>query len=132
MVGSVNEWFTVKHALEVGSGRGILLNVVATQMKKDGSSGRVMGLDRPHHRKRVWPSDGGRELLVGDGGVVGREVVASEAERVNPNLDCVIDGGEWVEDGVASAAVEGGIGEDGHGGEWLDQSVDGWVARWKR
>ncbi|KAB2615838.1 hypothetical protein D8674_022426 [Pyrus ussuriensis x Pyrus communis] len=46
MVGSVNEWSTVKHALDLGCGRGILLNAVATQMKKEGSSGRVVGLDR--------------------------------------------------------------------------------------
>ncbi|TQE07610.1 hypothetical protein C1H46_006753 [Malus baccata] len=46
MVGLVNEWFTVKNALDVGSGCGILLNVVATQMKKEGSSGRVVGQDR--------------------------------------------------------------------------------------
>lgn len=46
MVGSVNDWSTVKHALDLGCGRGILLNAVATQLKKEGSSGRVVGLDR--------------------------------------------------------------------------------------
>ncbi|XP_022734378.1 uncharacterized protein LOC111287950 [Durio zibethinus] len=46
MVGSVNDWSTVKLALDVGCGRGILLNAVATQLKKTGSSGRVVGLDR--------------------------------------------------------------------------------------
>ncbi|CAB4307983.1 unnamed protein product [Prunus armeniaca] len=46
MVNSVNDWSTVKHALDLGCGRGILLNAVATQMKKEGSSGRVVGLDR--------------------------------------------------------------------------------------
>ncbi|XP_059646168.1 uncharacterized protein LOC132307721 [Cornus florida] len=46
MVGVVNDWSTVKHALDVGCGRGILLNAVAMQLKKEGSSGRVVGLDR--------------------------------------------------------------------------------------
>ncbi|KAE8723512.1 hypothetical protein F3Y22_tig00012370pilonHSYRG00116 [Hibiscus syriacus] len=46
MVGSVYDWSTVKLALDVGCGRGILLNSVATQLKMTGSSGRVVGLDR--------------------------------------------------------------------------------------
>ncbi|EXB37728.1 Demethylmenaquinone methyltransferase [Morus notabilis] len=46
MVNSVNDWSTVKLALDLGCGRGILLNAVATQLKKGGSSGRVVGLDR--------------------------------------------------------------------------------------
>ncbi|KAF5461016.1 hypothetical protein F2P56_020845 [Juglans regia] len=46
MVSAVNDWSTVKHALDLGCGRGILLNAVATQLKKEGSSGRVVGLDR--------------------------------------------------------------------------------------
>lgn len=46
MVSAVNDWSTVKHALDVGCGRGILLNAVAMQLKKEGSSGRVVGLDR--------------------------------------------------------------------------------------
>lgn len=46
MVGSVCDWSTVKTALDIGCGRGILLNTVATQLKKTGSSGRVVGLDR--------------------------------------------------------------------------------------
>ncbi|GMJ05210.1 hypothetical protein like AT5G54400 [Hibiscus trionum] len=45
MVGSVNDWSTVKLALDIGCGRGILLNAVATQLKKTGSSGRIVGLD---------------------------------------------------------------------------------------
>jgi len=46
MVGSVGDWSSVKTALDLGCGRGILLNAVATQLKKTGSSGRVVGLDR--------------------------------------------------------------------------------------
>jgi SAM-dependent methyltransferase len=46
MVGVVDDWSTVKLALDLGCGRGILLNSVATQLKKTGSSGRVVGLDR--------------------------------------------------------------------------------------
>lgn len=45
MVGSVGDWSTVKTALDIGCGRGILLNAVATELKKTGSSGRVVGLD---------------------------------------------------------------------------------------
>ncbi|CAN1838077.1 2-phytyl-1,4-naphtoquinone methyltransferase [Linum perenne] len=46
IVGHVNDWSSVKLALDIGCGRGILLNSVATQLKKTGSSGRVVGLDR--------------------------------------------------------------------------------------
>lgn len=46
MVGSVNDWSTVKLALDIGCGKGMVLNAVATQLKKTGSSGRVVGLDR--------------------------------------------------------------------------------------
>ncbi|KAL1206539.1 hypothetical protein V5N11_027109 [Cardamine amara subsp. amara] len=46
MVGSVGDWSSVKTALDLGCGRGILLNAVATQLKKTGSSGRVVGLNR--------------------------------------------------------------------------------------
>ncbi|KAF6163190.1 hypothetical protein GIB67_025054 [Kingdonia uniflora] len=46
MVNVVNDWSMVKTVLDVGCGRGILLNSVAKQFKKEGSSGRVVGLDR--------------------------------------------------------------------------------------
>nr|XP_043607507.1 uncharacterized protein LOC122579399 [Erigeron canadensis] len=46
MVGAVNDWSNVKTALDVGCGRGILLNAVALQLKKEGSCGRVVGFDR--------------------------------------------------------------------------------------
>ncbi|TMW86860.1 sterol 24-C-methyltransferase erg6 [Solanum lycopersicum] len=44
MVNAVGDWSSVKHALDLGCGRGILLNAVALQLKKSGSSGRVVGL----------------------------------------------------------------------------------------
>ncbi|KAI6687340.1 hypothetical protein NL676_024168 [Syzygium grande] len=44
IVGAVSDWSTVRNALDLGCGRGILLNAVATQLKKTGSSGRVVGL----------------------------------------------------------------------------------------
>ncbi|GAA0162113.1 hypothetical protein LIER_18280 [Lithospermum erythrorhizon] len=44
MVNAVSDWSTVKHALDLGCGRGMLLNSVALQLKKSGSSGRVVGL----------------------------------------------------------------------------------------
>ncbi|KAK9989250.1 hypothetical protein SO802_029489 [Lithocarpus litseifolius] len=40
----------------------------------------------------------GREVVVGDGGVVGREVVALEAKRVDLDLGSKVDNGEGVED----------------------------------
>ncbi|PIN09585.1 hypothetical protein CDL12_17834 [Handroanthus impetiginosus] len=40
IVSSVPDWSSVKHALDLGCGRGILLNAVAMQLKKSGSSGR--------------------------------------------------------------------------------------------
>ncbi|KAF7836758.1 Menaquinone biosynthesis methyltransferase ubiE [Senna tora] len=47
IVSAVSDWSSVKVALDLGCcGRGILLNAVATQLKKEGSSGRVVGLDR--------------------------------------------------------------------------------------
>lgn len=46
MVSAVADWSAVRTALDVGCGRGILLNAVAIQMKKEGSCGRVVGLDR--------------------------------------------------------------------------------------
>eukprot|EP00262_Sarcandra_glabra_P017040 TRINITY_DN570_c0_g2_i1.p1 TRINITY_DN570_c0_g2~~TRINITY_DN570_c0_g2_i1.p1 ORF type:complete len:294 (+),score=12.55 TRINITY_DN570_c0_g2_i1:144-1025(+) len=45
MISSVIDWSTVRTALDVGCGRGILLNAVALQLKKEGSSGHVVGLD---------------------------------------------------------------------------------------
>ncbi|KAF7822756.1 Methyltransferase type [Senna tora] len=46
IVSAVTDWSSVKLALDLGCcGRGILLNAVATQLKKEGSSGRVVGLD---------------------------------------------------------------------------------------
>ena len=46
MVSAVRNWSTLKHTLELGCSHEILLNAVATQLKKEGSSGRVVGLDR--------------------------------------------------------------------------------------
>ncbi|XP_051136384.1 uncharacterized protein LOC127255017 [Andrographis paniculata] len=48
IVSSVPDWSSVKHALDLGCGRGILLNAVALQLKKSGSSGRVVGLAPTH------------------------------------------------------------------------------------
>ncbi|XP_030441082.2 uncharacterized protein LOC115663192 [Syzygium oleosum] len=44
MVNAVSDWSAVRNALDLGCGRGLLLNAVATQLKKTGSSGRVVGL----------------------------------------------------------------------------------------
>lgn len=45
IVGMVGDWSNVKTAVDIGCGRGILLNAVAMQLKKEGSSGRVVGMD---------------------------------------------------------------------------------------
>ena len=45
MVSAIRDWSTLKHALDLGCGCEILLNAVAMQLKKEGSSGRVVGLD---------------------------------------------------------------------------------------
>lgn len=45
MVNTVRDWSSVKTVLDVGCSRGILLNSVAMELKKEGSSGRVVGLD---------------------------------------------------------------------------------------
>ncbi|KAL2472647.1 S-adenosyl-L-methionine-dependent methyltransferase superfamily protein [Forsythia ovata] len=50
IVSSVSDWSSVKHALDIGCGRGILLNAVALQLKKSGSSGRVVGLESIRNR----------------------------------------------------------------------------------
>ncbi|KAM0063327.1 putative methyltransferase type 11, S-adenosyl-L-methionine-dependent methyltransferase [Helianthus debilis subsp. tardiflorus] len=46
MLTAVHDWSAVKTVLDVGCSRGILLNAVAMELKKEGSSGRVVGLDR--------------------------------------------------------------------------------------
>ncbi|KAG8386281.1 hypothetical protein BUALT_Bualt03G0132700 [Buddleja alternifolia] len=55
IVSSVPDWSSVKQALDLGCGRGILLNAVALQLKKSGSSGRVVGLHpaRTHSQTRA-------------------------------------------------------------------------------
>ncbi|XP_008775321.1 uncharacterized protein LOC103695709 [Phoenix dactylifera] len=59
MVAAVPDWVAVRTALDVGCGRGMLLNAVAKQMKKEGSGGRVVGLDRRRETavaalRRAW------------------------------------------------------------------------------
>lgn len=46
MVLEITDWSSVRTALDVGCNRGVLLNTVAKQMKKEGSSGTVIGLDK--------------------------------------------------------------------------------------
>ncbi|GAB2284553.1 hypothetical protein Dimus_019008 [Dionaea muscipula] len=46
MLTAVSDWSNVRTALDVGCGSGMLLNAVALQLKKEGSSGRVVGLDQ--------------------------------------------------------------------------------------
>ncbi|KAL6538362.1 hypothetical protein OROGR_012350 [Orobanche gracilis] len=53
IVSSVPDWSAVKQALDLGCGRGILLNAVAMQLKKSGSSGRVVGLNPTRSQNRA-------------------------------------------------------------------------------
>ncbi|KAB2618212.1 transport protein SEC23-like [Pyrus ussuriensis x Pyrus communis] len=55
----------------------------------------------------------GEEALIGDGGVVGREVVGVKQKGQIQIL------------ATGMCATKEGVREDGHGGEWLDRSVDG-------
>ncbi|BAT89429.1 hypothetical protein LR48_Vigan08g034000 [Vigna angularis] len=49
MVDTVDEWSTVRLALDLGCcGRGILLNALAARLKKEGGSGRVIGFSGPN------------------------------------------------------------------------------------
>lgn len=74
IVSSVPDWSSVKHALDLGCGRGILLNAVALQLKKSGSSGRVVGLNparteardgglSPNHTLRTAGLEGVQEYV---------------------------------------------------------------------
>ena len=64
----------------------------------------------------------GRELVVEDGGVVGREVVALE---VDLDLGSEVGDGEGVEDRATCAAAERGVREKGDVQESSDRRVDG-------
>ncbi|KAL6544390.1 hypothetical protein OROMI_023252 [Orobanche minor] len=72
IVSSVPDWSAVKNALDLGCGRGILLNAVAMQLKKSGSSGRVVGLSptrtqnravSPNHTLRTAGLEGVQEYV---------------------------------------------------------------------
>ncbi|KAL9260299.1 hypothetical protein AKJ16_DCAP17753 [Drosera capensis] len=45
MLGAVADWGSVRRALDVGCGRGMLLCAVALRLKKEGGCGRVVGVD---------------------------------------------------------------------------------------
>eukprot|EP00246_Nothoceros_aenigmaticus_P005073 TRINITY_DN16904_c0_g1_i1.p1 TRINITY_DN16904_c0_g1~~TRINITY_DN16904_c0_g1_i1.p1 ORF type:complete len:245 (-),score=47.61 TRINITY_DN16904_c0_g1_i1:360-998(-) len=45
MLKMVKDWSKVETALDVGCGRGMLLNAVALRLKKEGGGGRVVGVD---------------------------------------------------------------------------------------
>ena len=64
-------------------------------------------------------------VVVGDGGVVGREVVALEAERADPYLGGEVNDGEGVEDKATRAATERGVRKEGDVRERSNQRVDG-------
>ena len=55
----------------------------------------------------------GGEVVVRDAGVVGREVVALEAERADLDLGGKVDNGKEVEDEATCATAERGVREEG-------------------
>nr|POE46402.1 hypothetical protein CFP56_56725 [Quercus suber] len=67
----------------------------------------------------------GREVVVGDGGVVGREVVALKAKWADPDLGDEVDNGEGVENGATYAATEREVREEGDVQKRYDWRVDG-------
>ncbi|KAK1308278.1 hypothetical protein QJS10_CPA09g01437 [Acorus calamus] len=52
VVSAVPDWSSVRTVLDVGPGRGMLLNSVALRFKKEGGCGRVVGL--VHRRRQRW------------------------------------------------------------------------------
>ena len=67
----------------------------------------------------------GGEVVVRDAGVVGREVVALEAERADLDLGGEVNDGEGVEDRATCAAAERGVRKEGDVRERSNQRVDG-------
>lgn len=65
----------------------------------------------------------GWEIVLGDGGVVRREMVALEAEGADPYLGSEVDYGEGIQDRAAGAAAKRGIREQGHGWEGFQRGV---------
>ena len=55
----------------------------------------------------------GEVVVVRDGGVVGREVVALEAEKADLDLGGEVDDGEKAEDEATCVAAERGVREEG-------------------
>jgi hypothetical protein len=56
IVGMVGDWSNMKNALGVGCERWILLNAVEMQLKKEGSNGRIVGMDLWHDEKETMSS----------------------------------------------------------------------------
>ena len=67
----------------------------------------------------------GKEVVIGDGGVVRREVVALEAKRADSDLGGKVNDGKGVEDGATCAALEREVREEGDVRERSNWRVDG-------
>ncbi|CAA6668808.1 unnamed protein product [Spirodela intermedia] len=72
MLQAVPDWSTVRSVLDVGCGRGILLNAVAARLKKEGSCGRVVGLALRREAavaalRRAWAEGVGEYVTCRDG-----------------------------------------------------------------
>ena len=67
----------------------------------------------------------GKEVVIGDGGVVRRDVVALGAKRAALDLGGKVNDGKGVEDGATCAAAERGVREEGDVRERSDRRVDG-------
>ena len=53
IVSSIDDWSHVNRVLDVGCGKGQLLNTVACKLKKEGGGGRAVGVD-------IWLSPGAK------------------------------------------------------------------------
>ena len=72
MLQVVPDWSAVRSALDVGCGRGILLNSVAGRLKKEGGGGRVVGLAPRRDAavaalRRAWAEGVGEYVTCRDG-----------------------------------------------------------------
>ncbi|KAK1303724.1 hypothetical protein QJS10_CPB11g00948 [Acorus calamus] len=126
VVSAVPDWSSVRNALDVGCGRGMLLNSVALRLKKEGGCGRVVGLVQRRQRRRAAAlaalrtarTEGVQEY------VTCREGDATRLPFADGYFDVVVSAGFL--DGVGSEAATGrrkGVTEAAERGRVLGEAV---------
>ncbi|KAK1327099.1 hypothetical protein QJS10_CPA01g02329 [Acorus calamus] len=126
VVSAVPDWSSVRNALDVGCGRGMLLNSVALRLKKEGGCGRVVGLVQRRQRRRAAAlaalrtarAEGVQEY------VTCREGDATRLPFADGYFDVVVSAGFL--DGVGSEAATGrrkGVTEAAERGRVLGEAV---------